>query len=149
MWCVITGFLKDHSMEAALGCSKNLCGLFARWAWVPLEHREAVLVVHEVADRGQQGLGSPRRDIGSTRGAGLGKGSLAVRSALWMEACFHARAVLASCICGLGCGAAFCFPACAVLATCICGVGRGAALEVGEKGRGGGGGGGTKPCGTW
>ena len=45
-------------MEAAAGCSKKLCGLFARWAWVPLEHREAVLVVHEVADRGGDGPAS-------------------------------------------------------------------------------------------
>ena len=55
MWSVITGFLEDHCMEAAAGYSKNLCGLLARWAWVPLEHGEAVLVVHEVADRVGEG----------------------------------------------------------------------------------------------
>ena len=39
-------------MEAAAGCSKKFSGLFARWAWVPLEHREAVLVVHEGVGEG-------------------------------------------------------------------------------------------------
>ena len=72
----------------------------------PLEHREAMLVMHEIADRVdkeacQVGLGSARRDMGSSTGAGLGKGSQPVRQALWMEARFSAYAVLASCFGGL------------------------------------------------
>ena len=55
MWCVIAGFLKDHHMEAAAGCGKDLCGFSACWAWVPLEHREAVLVVDEATDRVGEG----------------------------------------------------------------------------------------------
>ena len=47
MWCVIAGFVKDHHMEAAASCGKDPCGSSACWAWVPLEHKEAVLVVHD------------------------------------------------------------------------------------------------------
>ena len=102
---MITGFLEGDSMETSTGCRKGLRGVLARWAWVPLEHR-AVLVMHEIADRVDEeacwlGLGSARRDMGSTMGASLGKDSLLVRSALWMEACVPAWAVLASCICVL------------------------------------------------
>ena len=79
----------------------------------------------------QLGMGLPKRVIGSTMGAGLGKGSLLVRSASWID---------------------FCCPAWAVVATSICGCG--AALEVGGWVGGGGGEGrrergeGTKSWGT-
>ena len=42
----LPGFLKDHNMEAAAGCGKNLCGFSACWVWIPLE----LLVVHGVTD---------------------------------------------------------------------------------------------------
>ena len=66
--------------------------------WDPLEHREAALVMHEIADRVDEGpwqlsLGFASRDMGSTMG------SQPVRSALWMEACFPAWTVLASSTC--------------------------------------------------
>ena len=51
---MITGFLKDDRVKPTSGRRKNLRGVLARWAWVPLEHWEAVLeqtdverVVHE------------------------------------------------------------------------------------------------------
>ena len=79
MWCVIVGFLKDHHMEVAAGCGKNLCGFSACWAWVPLEHRRTVLVVHEVTDR--VGEGDVKGRLGFTKtchrkhnGRRLGKG---------------------------------------------------------------------------
>ena len=36
-------------METPAGRRKDLRGILARWAWGPLEHREAVLVMHVVA----------------------------------------------------------------------------------------------------
>ena len=47
---VIPGFVKDHSMEASTGSRNDLGAVLASWAWIPLEHREAVLVVHVVTD---------------------------------------------------------------------------------------------------
>ena len=48
---VVGGFLENHSLEAATGCGEDLCGSPVSWAWVPLEHGGAVLVVHEITDR--------------------------------------------------------------------------------------------------
>ena len=42
-------------MKASAGCPKDLRGVLARWARVPLEHREAVLVMHEGTDRIDEG----------------------------------------------------------------------------------------------
>ena len=104
MWSVIAGFLKDHHMEAAAGCRKDLCVSPGCWDWVPLEHRDAVLNVRGITDRVGEGnvkgkLG--RRVMGSTIGAGLGKGSFPVWSASWMQVCGPALAVPAVGICGL------------------------------------------------
>ena len=51
--------------EAAADCSEDSCGSPACWAWVPLERRKAVLVVHEVTDR--VGEGSVQGGLGSTK----------------------------------------------------------------------------------
>ena len=45
MRSVITSFLEDHHVEAPAGGTADLRGLLASWAWVPLEHGEAVLVL--------------------------------------------------------------------------------------------------------
>ena len=63
------------------------------------------MVVHDFADRVGEG-NVPRRVMGSTIGARLGKASFPVRSASWMEVGVPALAVRADGICGLGCGAA-------------------------------------------
>ena len=63
----ITGFLEDNRMKSTAGRRQDLCGILARWARVPLEHREAVLVVHEVAVRVEEGgLGCAKRTIDRT-----------------------------------------------------------------------------------
>ena len=56
-------------MEAAASCRKDLCVLSARWARVPLEHREAVLLVHDVADdvADQVGEGALPARLGLTK----------------------------------------------------------------------------------
>ena len=48
---VVTDFLENHRVEASADCTEDLCGAPACWAWVPLEHGEAALVVHAVTDR--------------------------------------------------------------------------------------------------
>ena len=65
-------------MEAAADCSR-MCGSPACWALVPLEHREAVLVVHEVTDRVSEGnvkgrLGGTTTCHGKHNRRRLGKG---------------------------------------------------------------------------
>ena len=42
-------------MKLTAGRRKDLRGILARWAWVPLGHKEAVLVMHEVAVRVGEG----------------------------------------------------------------------------------------------
>ena len=81
MWSVIAGFLKDHHMEAAVDCGKDLWGFSACRAWDLLEHKEAVLVVNEVPDR--VGEWDVKGRLGFTKtchwkhnGRGLGKGSV-------------------------------------------------------------------------
>ena len=86
-------------MKASTGCRKDLRGVLTRWARVPLEHRKATLVMREITDRVDEGalpggLGSARRDMGSTMGAGLGKGSQPVRQALWMGRCLGGTGTL-------------------------------------------------------
>ena len=54
-WSMITGFLQDDRMASSAGRRQNLCGVFACWARIPLEHGEAVLVMHEVAVRVEKG----------------------------------------------------------------------------------------------
>ena len=49
VWSVVAGFLKDDSMESPAGRRKDMCGILARRAWIPLKHREAVLMMHEIA----------------------------------------------------------------------------------------------------
>ena len=73
MRCVIPGFLKDHSMEATTGGRNDLRVVLASRAWIPLEHREASLEVHEVTD-GVVEWALPA-GVGLTTGTGLGKGS--------------------------------------------------------------------------
>ena len=68
---MITGFLEDDLMKSTAGRRKDLRGILARWAWVPLAHREAVLVMHEVAVAFWRvpcplGLGCAKRTIGRT-----------------------------------------------------------------------------------
>ena len=91
---VDAGFLKDNSMKSPAGRRKGMCGILACWAEIPLKNREAVLVMHEVAELTrvpcQLGLGA-RRDIGSTVCVGFGKCSCPARSALLKEGCFPAR----------------------------------------------------------
>ena len=45
---VITGFLWDNRMKPTASRRNNLGGVPACWAWVPLKHRETVLMMHEV-----------------------------------------------------------------------------------------------------
>ena len=61
----VVGFLQNHCVEAATECGEDLRGSPASWAWVPLEHREAVLVVHEVTDR--VGEGNVKGRLGGTK----------------------------------------------------------------------------------
>ena len=49
MRSVIAGFLKDDSMESRAGRRKDMHGILACRAWIPLEHREAVLAMQEIA----------------------------------------------------------------------------------------------------
>ena len=56
---------------------QNLRGVLWRFAWLPLEYREAVLVMHEVTVRVEEGavptgLSSAKRTIGRTEGTGFG-----------------------------------------------------------------------------
>ena len=46
---VVAGFLKDNRMKSPAGRRKDMRGILACWAWIPLKNREAALVVHEVA----------------------------------------------------------------------------------------------------
>ena len=50
-----TGSLEDDRMKSTAGRRKDLRGILARWVRVPLEHRDAVLVMHEVAVRVEEG----------------------------------------------------------------------------------------------
>ena len=100
-------------MEAAADCTEDLCGSPACWAWVPLEHREAVLVVHEVTDR-------------------VGEGNVKGRPGWHKNVSWEAQQAPAwkrvRSLCGQHHGCGFVFP---LWAAGICGLGCGAALEVG------------------
>ena len=48
---VHTSFQENHHVEAVADGTEDLCEPLARQAWVPLEHREATLVAHEIANR--------------------------------------------------------------------------------------------------
>ena len=45
---VVTGFLQDDCVESSASGGNDLCGIPARWAWIPLQNGEAILVMHEV-----------------------------------------------------------------------------------------------------
>ena len=45
---MITGFLKNNRMEPSTG-RRNVGGVPARRAWIPLKERETVLMMHEIA----------------------------------------------------------------------------------------------------
>ena len=60
---VVTGLLKNHCVESATDGTQDLCGPLARRAWIPPEHGQAILVVHEVTDRDGEGKGR----LGSTK----------------------------------------------------------------------------------
>ena len=76
---VVTGFLEDDRVKSSAGRRKDLRGVLARWDWVPVEHREAVLVMYEAAVRVEQGCladrfcGWAKRTIGRTVGTGFAK----------------------------------------------------------------------------
>ena len=38
-------------MESSASGGNDLCGLPARWAWIPLQNGEAILMMHEVTVR--------------------------------------------------------------------------------------------------
>ena len=43
-WSMITGFLQDDRMASSQAAAEFVWECFACWAWIPLQHREAVLV---------------------------------------------------------------------------------------------------------
>ena len=49
VWYVIFRFLEHLSMETTTGCWDDLRVVLTSCTWIPLEHGEAALVVHEVA----------------------------------------------------------------------------------------------------
>ena len=48
LWSVVAGFLRDDSMKPSTGRCDNLGGVPACWVWVPLKHRETVLMMYEI-----------------------------------------------------------------------------------------------------
>ena len=53
--CVVAGFLKDNRMKLPASHRKDMCGILACWARIPLKNGEAVLVMNEVADLVEEG----------------------------------------------------------------------------------------------
>ena len=48
-WSMVAGFMKDDRMESSASRRNDVRGILECWARIPLEYREAVLMMHEVA----------------------------------------------------------------------------------------------------
>ena len=95
---VVAGFLENTACE-------DLCGSPARWAWVPLELREMVLVVHEVTGKVGEAnvkgrLGGAKTCHGKHKRRPLGKGFIPCRQRHGCVCVVPAFAVLAAGVCG-------------------------------------------------
>ena len=101
MWSMIAGFLKGDRMKSSASRRKDVCRILACWARIPLEQREAVLVMHEVAVCVETGAMPAELSLRKTRHRkyrrhGVGKGFINVRAALLTKGCVPAGAALAS-----------------------------------------------------